>query len=127
MTETFKNNLQSNNEVKDRKGENENTNSIEKLIEDRLRNFENKLDQVMTSKFSHICQSLQEKMKETIVTQTIVGIPEKMNETFKNALTKNLPSTAIPNFKQVMSDERNNKLIQDKEKNEGLQISLFTE
>ena len=86
------------------------------MIDDRLKKFEDKLDQVMTTKFSNICQNLQEKMKETIVTKTVVDIPEKMNESFKNALMKNLPSTTLPNFKQVISDERNNQLIQEKER-----------
>ena len=66
-----------------KKEETEKETSIEKLIEDRLRKFEDKLDMVMTNKFSNICQSLEEKMKETIVTKTIVDIPEKMNESFK--------------------------------------------
>ena len=70
----------------------------------------------MTKKLSNIRQNLQEKMKETIVTNTIVEIPDKMNESFKNALTKNLPSTTVPDFQQVISEERNNQLIQEKER-----------
>ena len=90
--------------------------SIENIIDDRLKTFEKKIDQVMSTKLTSICQTLQEKLNETIVTKTIVDIPEKMNESFKDALTKNIPPTTIPNFKQVITDERNNQLIQEKER-----------
>ena len=56
-------------------------------------------------------------MNDTIVTtKTIADIPEIINKSFKDALSKNIPATAIPNFKQVISDERNNQLIQEKER-----------
>ena len=97
-----------------RQAEEGKSNNVEKIIDDKLKNFEKKIEQVMTMKLESVCQSLQEKVKEA--NKTIVDIPTKMNESFKHALTKNLPATNIPDFKQVLSDERNSQLVQEREK-----------
>ena len=87
---------------------------LESLMDKKLRIFEEKIDKVMTSKLSSACENLQENIKET--NKTIVEIPEKMNQTFKSVLTKNIPNTPSPNLKEVILEERNNQLVQDRER-----------
>ena len=56
-SDKIKKNMESNDNVTNKKEETQNI-SIEKMIEDRLRKFEDKIDQVMTNKFTNICQNL---------------------------------------------------------------------
>ena len=53
-------------------------------------------------------------MNET--NDSIINMPEKLNESFKNTLTKNLSPSTVPNFKDVMCEERNKQLVQDRER-----------
>ena len=87
---------------------------LEDLMDKKLKMFEEKIDKVVTSKLSSACENLQQNIKET--NKTIVEIPEKMNQSFKSVLTKNIPNTPSPNLKQVILEERNNQLVQDRER-----------
>ena len=88
---------------------------------DALTKFENfetlitqRLDSVEETIKESLFTRLNEKMKET--NDSIINMPEKLNESFKNALTKNLPAGPVTNFKDVMCEERNKQLVQDRER-----------
>ena len=89
--------------------------NVEQILVEKIDKFEKKIDEVISDKLANACLSINEKMKET--KETLTMMPEKMNESFNKVLIKNqIRQTPAPDFKEIISEERNKQLVQEHER-----------
>ena len=92
------------------------------MVEKRFQAFEDRIDKTLSEKLESAYETINEKIKET--NEKNVSIPDEIDQnykSFKDVVKKNIPAASTPpNMREIITEDRNEQLVQEREKNIGL-------